>query len=1220
MYSVTEYFDPALGKFREGNRLYKLGEYEAAVPFLSAAVAAGSSDVEAPRRLAISYVETEELDLAQRTLNTAMGDSRYSESDRNLLRSMLEKVQTSTLNATGPVPKGDLKKRQGAPLKPWQNVEAMQREYADKSSKSSWVYKFANALQNIGRLDEAAEQFAIAFKGSGESSWYAYRAGLAYELSGDKKAAEVYYALAIQYDKKFRAEDYGIGPFHVEKNFWDLAAEAYAKEFEDSRNGSLRYELALRAARSYAQMLDVENAAKFYQHALNLQPFESAVLREYCNLLEIAGKFEEASNLAEIGRTLSKSGNAHDRATWVLARLFAKQGKTEKAARLYMQIISPEPDDGDQARSHESDSKPELTCGAKNYIQNAVESYEPTTVNQALGAFDFADEAGAYEAGERILNLLNLKSEFVEIGVLQRLAKNLLDEGRFDEICALALQTKENHPPRLHRQKLPPAGSHSERLMKYAEWCELPLRENVVFYESNLGLSIDCNPYAIYRGLRESKDRTLFHVWAVDGDVSIPLDVQEDPNTVVIEKSSLVYTKLLATAKYIVNNSTFPTYFIRREGQKYLMTWHGTPLKTLCKDQREAMTHGNMARNYLQASHAIFPNEHTRRVMIEQADIGEIVGANIKITGYPRNDGLVRSAGPTGNTKPVALFAPTWRVTDSMEAQAEHLVRVGERLRAAGFQTLLRAHHYVEKIARELDSQLEFVDRSVSTYDLLPEVDLLVTDFSSIYFDFAVTKRPIVFFVPDWEEYVDERGVYFEKSHLPGIVCENYDELVKALARYPELPLANEEFLQEFSPKEDGDATQRAIDLLFAQGEELPDGGARTQSPTVLFRQSFIPNGMASSFVNLSKQLVAEGIGVSVLTPGDALRSDENRQQTLRALPPEVKVIGRVGPIIKDAVEYHYSIVEKNRTKPRTALAITTHRKLFRREQRRLMPDASFDCYIEFDGYSEFMANVMLGLANERARTGIYLHNDIVAEAKTRMPELYRVIESVNEFDRVVSVSERLMQLNSDEFLSECGVHIESPAYVENSIVGDEIVKKSLEEMEVELPTEFSGRYYVHVGRFSPEKNHDFLLELFSELLQEDPTAKLLLVGDGPERYRIEHRVSELGLSSSVFFVGLVENPYPYIANSRGLLLPSRHEGQPMVILEASSLGIPVFASEIDAVIGMRHLVDMNVLPFDKGAWVEALLNPVSHQRRRFDYHAYENRAVQQFKNVFLTE
>lgn len=1220
MYSVTERLDPALGAFRQGNRLYKLGEYEAAVPFLRAAVAAGSTDVEAPRRLAISYYETEEYDLAQKAINEAMRDSRYSESDRNLLSSMLEKIQTSTLQTIAPVQKSDSQGKKRAPLKPWQKVDAMQREYSAKSSKSSWVYKYADALQGVGRLQEAAEQFAIAFENSGESSWYAYRTGLAFELSGDKKAAVDYYEKAIQYDKKFRAEKYGIGPFHAEKNFWDLAAEAYAKEFEKPRKENLRYELALRAARSYAQVLDVENAAKFYQHALNRQPFESAVLREYCSFLEIADQFEEASNLAEVGRTLNKSGQAYDRATWVLARLLAKQGKFEEAARLYKQVISLDPDDKDRLCSYGSDSTPKLATGAKNYLQSVVKTYKPTNIKQALGAFDFAGEVGELESGERILKLINLQNEIVEIGVFQRLAKKLFEEGRFEEICALALQTKENHPPRLHRQKLPPAGSHSDKLMKYAAWCELPLREDVVFYESNLGLSIDCNPYAIYRRLRESNDRALFHVWAVDGDVRIPLDVQEDPNTVVVKKSSLAYTKLLATAKYIVNNSTFPTYFIRRKGQKYLMTWHGTPLKTLCKDQHEAMTHGNMARNYLQASHAIFPNEHTRRVMIEQADIGEMIGANVKITGYPRNDSLVRSAGPTGNAQPIALFAPTWRETSSMEEQAAHLVHVGEQLRAAGFQTLLRAHHYVEKIARELDSQLEFVDRAVSTYDLLPKVDLLVTDFSSIYFDYAVTRRPIVFFVPDWEEYDDKRGVYFEKSHLPGIVCENYDELALALARYPDLPLASEEFLQEFSPMEDGNATQRAIDLLFGQGEEPLNGGARGQSPRVLFRQSFIPNGMASSFVNLSKQLVAHGIGVSVLTPGDALRSDENRQQTLRALPSEVKVIGRVGPIIKDAVEYHYSIVEKNRTKPRAALATTVHQKMFRREQKRLMPDSSFDCYIEFDGYSEFMANVMLGLANEGSRTGIYLHNDIVAEAKTRMPELYHVIESVNEFDRVVSVSERLMKLNSDEFLSECGVHVENPAFVENSIVGDEIVKNSLEEMEVELPRDFSNGYYVHVGRFSPEKNHDFLLEIFDELLNEDPTARLLLVGDGPERDRIEQRVAELGLSSSVFFTGLVENPYPYIASSRGLLLPSRHEGQPMVILEASSLGVPVFASEIDAVLGMQHLVDMIVLPLDTGAWVEALLNPVSYQRIRFDYHAYERNAVQQFKDVFLAE
>lgn len=1226
VYSVVGKLDPALGAFRQGNRLYKEGEFDAAIPYLQTAVEGGYSNVEAPRRLAISYYETESLDKAQKVVEAAMADNRYAAADKDALRTILEKIQTSSLEPVASSQGGgakDAKKEKNKVLKPWQKVEVMQQEYKEKSSKSSWVYKFADALQSCGRIDEAAEQFAIAFENSGKSSWYAYRTGLTYELGGDRDRAHYYYSKAIEYDSKFTAAKFGIGPFHIEKGYLDLAAVAYAENFHKAKDAGVRLELALRTARSYAQLLDVEKAAEFYNQVLELKPFDSSLMHEYSDVLEIAGRVEEASVLAETVLFMHDSGKAYDHAAWVLARLLAKQGKYEEAAHFFRQVICSEPNAEFGDSLLESDEQISVDSGVESYLQHGLGVYKPSTVGDALFAFELAQKLGMPEEGERYLTLINLQNHTVDSRVLERLVEKLINERRYEEVCSLALQSETNHPPRVYRQKLPPAGSHSNRLLKYAEWCDLPLRDNLVFYESNLGLSIDCNPYAIYRRLRKEKGRDLFHVWAVDGEVSIPLDVQADPNTVVIKKSSLAYTKMLATAKYVVNNSTFPTYFIRREGQVYLMTWHGTPLKTLGKDQHGAvMTHGNMARNYLQASHMIFPNEHTRRVMIDHADIGELVTGKIEITGYPRNDVLVRTAGSTGNVQPIALFAPTWRESDSMEAQASHLVRVCDALRSAGFRPLLRAHHYVEKAARELDSQLEFVDRAVSTYDLLPEVDLLVTDFSSIYFDFAVTNRPIVFFVPDWEDYSNERGVYFDKSHLPGAVCEDYDELLATLACYPGLPLASEQFLHEFAPMEDGSATERTIDLIFGQEKDNPDVTislkAVERSPQILFRQSLIPNGMASSFVSLSKQLVTHGIGVTVLTAGEALRSDENRQQTLKVLPAEAKVIGRVGPIVKSAIEYHNSIIDRNRTKERSLLSEETHRLMFEREANRIMPGSSFDAYIEFDGYSEFMADIMLALANNRALTGLYLHSDIVAEAKTRMPELYRMIDIANKFDKVVSVSERLMKLNSLKYLHERGVQMENPAYIENSIVGDEIVMKSHAEMEIGLPEGFVDGYYVHVGRFSPEKNQLFLLDVLGELVQKGCPAKLVFVGDGPERSRIEERVEALGLSSHVFFTGMVQNPYPYIVNSNGLLLPSLHEGQPIVILEAATLGIPVFASQIDAVKGMQHLVDMNVLPFDAKEWADSLLLPRSYERARFDYHAYEMSAVQQFTDVFL--
>src|SRR5690606_4298870 len=198
-----------------------------------------------------------------------------------------------------------------------------------------------------------------------------------------------------------------------------------------------------------------------------------------------------------------------------------------------------------------------------------------------------------------------------------------------------------------------------------------PVEQDVILYESNLGLSVDCNPLAICRKMLagEVDSKAYLHVWSVDGDVTLPEDLLEHDDVLVVAKDSLQYTRLLATAKYLINNSTFPTYFTRRDEQRYLMTWHGTPLKTLAKDMPEPLVHLNMARNYLQATLAIFPNEHTRRVLIEGTDVHGLLSADVGIFGYPRNDLLAQTgvAEPSSEDTLKILYAPTWREDSELE-------------------------------------------------------------------------------------------------------------------------------------------------------------------------------------------------------------------------------------------------------------------------------------------------------------------------------------------------------------------------------------------------------------------------------------------------------------------------------------------------------------------------------------------------------------------------
>ncbi|EAK3431302.1 CDP-glycerol--glycerophosphate glycerophosphotransferase, partial [Campylobacter jejuni] len=139
-------------------------------------------------------------------------------------------------------------------------------------------------------------------------------------------------------------------------------------------------------------------------------------------------------------------------------------------------------------------------------------------------------------------------------------------------------------------------------------------------------------------------------------------------NVICVKRGSDLYLKYLASAKYLINNVTFPEYFIRKEEQKYLNTWHGIPIKYLGKKIKSGfMEHANTQRNFLHATHLIHPNLYTKDILENDYEIKDLFQGQSVLTGYPRvdlslkqNAKLKQKLGIKESQK-VLLYAPTWR-------------------------------------------------------------------------------------------------------------------------------------------------------------------------------------------------------------------------------------------------------------------------------------------------------------------------------------------------------------------------------------------------------------------------------------------------------------------------------------------------------------------------------------------------------------------------------
>ena len=1230
-------------EFRLGNLEYRTGNFAKAADHLSKSVAGGIGRFEAIRRLAFSLeklgnrYEAEELVHSEFDKNPAnvqleelLGTVRSRNGQFELRQLRLEKAGSS------PREQGASGSRNGEPAvskgdPAWLRAEFLSARLGDRRGDADWMYNYATVLEEAGRLSDAVSIYEEACALEPSRSWWWYRCGRAYELSGDRRRSRERYSRATEHDTKLDSRKWGIGVFHHEGAKWDLSGRAFEEDAVDASEVWRRAGLFYRAGHNYLLAFNLEDAERCLKRAINLRPGDTKWRRLLADTLELRGKHIEAAATLELLITSAELSKADARSTmWAAGRVLRLAGDLKSSVFLLQSALQIESDDSDLVK--------DVSCSKRGSLVGVIDSETLAASSSFRGSTDRRGHAERANIAECLhaddlqmdsLRKAELLSGTNEISLAAEYSKRLVDSGNLERAAEVLLRTRVFWGPYPDGFHQPKKDSYTYRLAAYKEWREnLLLEDDVILYESNLGLSVDCNPLALCRYLLAG-ERRFIHIWAIDGQVAVPEDLLESNDVLVVQKDSLQYTRLLASAKYLVNNSTFPTYFTRRDEQRYLMTWHGTPLKTLAKDMPDPLVHANMARNYLQATHAIFPNEHTRRVLVDRMDLRGLLSAKVQISGYPRNDALAvqGTADSTFTRETKVLFAPTWRDDAELENQVETLIQVRNEIVAAGYTPLVRAHHYVESAALAVNPNIEFVPRRVPTNDVLIEADILITDFSSIYFDYAITGRPIIFYTPDWDEYSTGRGLYFTKEQLPGPVCDSIDQLRTSLDR-PVVDLAaRQKFLDDYAPNDDGRAAERVSREFFDSDKSssglhsTKDDSKLERSRGVLIRQSFIPNGMTSSFVNLVTTLATRGVEITVLTDGRSVQDDPARQRTLARLPDGARVIGRVGMQVRSLIEYHASVASSKIANHPSCSLEEILASLFEFEARRVLPVEGFSAAIEFDGYSEFMARLVSAIGDGSDSKSIYLHNDILDEIRLRMPELEGVVQVLSKFDHVVAVSEGSSRVNAEKLSKTYGVETSKFAFARNVILPKQIKEDANHSLSADVQNFIDGAELtlVQVGRISPEKNHVFSVDVVSRLLDRGVDCRLLIVGDGPLGPQLASKIQKMGLERQIRLIGWVDNPYPYINRSDAMLLPSHHEGQPMVILEAQTLGTPVVGSKISSLEAMGETGPQFLLPLVLEDWVDCFASMVlnaSQTEIEFNGEAYVNEAVNEFSTA----
>lgn len=758
-------------------------------------------------------------------------------------------------------------------------------------------------------------------------------------------------------------------------------------------------------------------------------------------------------------------------------------------------------------------------------------------------------------------------------------------------------------------------------LTQYADACQKRISENTVLYESFWGRGFVDNPYAIFLELSGRREFSyLKHIWVIDDFEENQLALEKwqgRRNVLFVKFGTTEYVEFLATAKYLVNNTTFQSYFAKREGQVYINTWHGTPIKAMGYRVPEgSFASANVVRNFLGADYLLAANSHMVKMYLDDYKLEGIYQGEILEEGYPRNDLLYKTPVEDVKNKLAAygiqlnggrktiLYAPTWREDCSGSAVVNpgELLDVKERLEAAlgedEYQILIKPHQLVYRQLKDLPEYKGLlVPASMDANELMAVTDILISDYSSIFLDYMVLDRPIFFYIPDLEDYQEGRGLDFSIDELPGPASSELGDIIEGIQKIDDVRKQYQDVYQavreQMCPYEDGHVSQRVVDAIFGNAAQYRGVRAgKTKETLLLHRGILTENGITHSFLSLLGQLDYGRFDVTVHVIDDP--ANPTVRKNINHLPSEVRTLVRTGT--------HVSTVREDTRKNLVTSGFVNRRDMDRlyptemakREFYRCFGDAQFDYIVDFEGYSSLFSMVLTqGSAKVKS---IWMHSVIKSDVARMLKKGQKLMNTLkfkkymySQYDRLVSCGKSVMEVNREEL----GASLTGQKFVyARNAVNEKRIEDNLKEPEL---AQSGSRYYavqnmesrgenvlcaqfipipedstvnfVTMGRLSVEKNHISLICAFAQLLEEYPQARLYILGEGALRSKEEDAIHQLGLEGKVMLPGNVQNPFAAMKKCQCFILPSAHEGQPMVLLEARVLHMPILVSDFSSVI-----------------------------------------------------
>ncbi len=717
----------------------------------------------------------------------------------------------------------------------------------------------------------------------------------------------------------------------------------------------------------------------------------------------------------------------------------------------------------------------------------------------------------------------------------------------------------------------------------YYNYYHKKIDENLVYVESREGCDFTGNILRIVEELSTGNYGNFkIHVFAKPSVVDKIKALQKNYDlkiNKIITKESLA-TATMEKAKYIFTDSKIRPKYVKREGQVFVNTWHGTPLEVMGKDNVcEQHLVGNVQYPLLCSDYLVFPNEFMKEKMTSAFMIEKIFPGKILMEGYPRNSCFLDENKKEDlksklNLDDYEIFAYMPAFRSVSDEQNDYLIQLDENLKDN--QLLL------VKQEGNNESQIDFTQFNhimpfpigYEEYDVLNMADILITDYSTVFVDFAISKRKIVLFNYDEDEYCKGREFYFSLSDLPFPKVRNIDDLVSELNSSKNYD--DEDFINKFCQFDRLDCVKYICRHIFNHENCCREISIENGKENILiYAGSLLNNGIFTSLINFLSRVDLDKYNYFISFKQWDENIAENHVEIFKNLPEGIEYLPFGFNLIPTYREKrHYDKFFYN---PDMKFSDPLN-NLFERSFNRQYFPLKFKLLIDYDGYNK---NQSLLFSHNDFRNAVWVHNDMIQEIKTRGNQNRDILKEVySKSDYVCVVSKDLIKPTREISGKSDNIRV-----IHNINNYESIIEDSKKEIQFDESTEFysrskdiesvlskKGKKFISVGRFSPEKGHSRLINAFNEFCKDYPDSQLILIGGhGPLYEDTVDLINGLEYGDNISLIKGISNPMPILKQCDLFILSSFYEGWGIVIMEADTLGVPVISTDI---VGTQWLRD----------------------------------------------